>query len=190
MIDETKEFIEDDSFSYDDYEIVRGEFLSRTGMPAICFDGVKVSVNTACLRKMPEVRYVQFLINSAERKLVLRPCGEDDRDSFLWCKDKNGKLTPRKIVCRLFSAKLAELMGWSPDRRYRIMGAVLKTNSERLMFFDLNNAEAVDNAVKEASRKSCFPEDWRDYFGLTVEQQKKSIAVNIFDDFTVIGLNR
>jgi len=194
MTDELQSLYEDKVFSNDGYQVVRGEFLSRTNMPAICFDGEKLSVNTACLRKMPDVSYIQFLVNPSKRKLALRPCGEDDKDSFLLCSEKDGKRIPRKIVCRLFTAMLFELMGWGMDKRYRIMGSIVKTKSDCLMLFDLNAAETLYRAAKlskakDLTRKSYFPEEWRDHFGLTVNEHEKSIMVNLFDDYTVFRLN-
>lgn len=194
MTDEIKSLTENDSLIFNGYQVVRGEFLSRTNMPAIRFDGVRLSVNAACLRKIPDISYVQFLVNPSEQKLVLRPCSEDDKDAFLWCSVKDSKRTPRKIVCRLFTAKLAELMGWHMDKIYRIMGTVLKTNSELIMLFDLKSAEAVCREVKNceakgAVRKYYFPEEWRDCFGLTVKEHEMSMTINLFDDYTVFGLN-
>lgn len=195
MTDEIQGLTKDNTFCYDDYQVVRGEFLSQTGVPAICFDGVRVSVNTVCLRKLPNIKYIQFLVNPSERKLALRPCEEDDKDSFMWCNEKNGKRIPRKIVCSIFSAMLAELMGWSMEKRYRIMGAVVKTNSEHIILFDLNDYETLchtarQSEAKAAARNSCFPEEWRDRFGLTAKEHERSIKVNLFDDYTVFRLNR
>ena len=153
MTDEVQNLTKNDTFNYEGYQIVRGEFLSQSNMPAICFDGVRLSVNAACLRKMPDVEYVQFLVNPSERKLVLRPCGENDKDSFLWCNTKNGKRISRKIVCRLFTVKLAELMGWSMDKKYNVMGTALKTNSEYLMIFDLKSAKALYNLIEQGKAK-------------------------------------
>lgn len=186
MTDKIQGSIEDSGFSYDGYQIVRGEFLSRTDIPAICFDSARVSVNTACLHKISG--YIQFLVNPTEHKLVLRPCGENDKDSFLLCRYKGERQIPRKIVCRIFTAMLAELMGWSTEKRYRIMGTVVKTNSEHLILFDLNAYETICNTTKlnkAASRNSCFPEEWRDRFGLTAKEHEKSIKADLFDDHTM-----
>ncbi len=194
MTDEKQGLIEENTFSYEGYQVVRGEFLSRTNMPAICFDGARVSVNMSCLRRMSDVRYIQFLVNQAERKLALRPCAEDAKDSFGWCGYKDGKQIPRKIVCRIFSSMLTELMGWSADKRYRIMGIVVKTNTERLILFDLKDYETFDRKVrgdeaKATERNSHFPEEWGDGFGLTAEEHEKSIKINLFDDYTVFRLD-
>ncbi len=192
MTDEIQGLTEDNSFSCDGYQVVRSEFLSRTNMPAICFDGVRLSVNAACLRKMPDVRFVQFLVNPYERKLALRSCGEDDKDSFLWCTVKDGKRTPRKIICRLFTAKLIDLMNWGADKKYRITGTFIKTNSERLMLFELNSAEVSYRSEKRNEtvvRQSCFSEQWQDNFGSTFEEHERSISINLFNDYTVFVLN-
>ncbi len=38
---------EDDAFSYDGYQVVRGEFFAHTYEPSFTFNSNKVSVNTA-----------------------------------------------------------------------------------------------------------------------------------------------
>ena len=66
--------IEDDAFSYEGYQIVRGEFFAHTYEPSFTFNANKVSVNTACIKKLPDTDYVQILVNSEEKKLAVRPC--------------------------------------------------------------------------------------------------------------------
>ena len=43
--------VEDDAFSYDGYQVVRGEFFAHTYEPSFTFNSNKVSVNTACIKK-------------------------------------------------------------------------------------------------------------------------------------------
>ena len=64
------EIIEDDHFSYEGYEVVRGEFFAHIYEPSFTFSGYKVFVNTACIKKLPEVEYVQILVNPTEKKLA------------------------------------------------------------------------------------------------------------------------
>ena len=49
------EVIDDDSFSYDGYQVVRGEFFAHIYEPSFTFNNYKVSVNTACIKKLPDV---------------------------------------------------------------------------------------------------------------------------------------
>ena len=83
------EFVED-NFSYEGYEVVRGEFFSHIYEPSVSFKDCKVQFNTACLKKMPSVEYVQFLVNPYTKKMVALPCDEDTKDSYAWC-TRNGK---------------------------------------------------------------------------------------------------
>ena len=41
------QIIEDDAFSYEGYQVVRGEFFAHTYEPSFTFNANKVSVNTA-----------------------------------------------------------------------------------------------------------------------------------------------
>ena len=104
------EVIEDGSFSYEGYEVVRGEFFSHIYEPSVSFKDCRVQFNTACLKKMPSVEFVQFLVNPITKKMVVLPCEEDTKDGYAWC-TRNGKRKPREIRCKLFFAKLFDMMG-------------------------------------------------------------------------------
>lgn len=45
------EIIDDDAFSYEGFQVVRGEFFAHIYEPSFTFNGNKVSVNTACIKK-------------------------------------------------------------------------------------------------------------------------------------------
>lgn len=95
------EIIEDDSFNYDGYQVVRGEFFSHLYEPCITFNNFKVYMNTACIKKLPETDYVQILVNQEKKKLAVRPCSEESKDSFRWC-SATAKRTPKQVTCRVF----------------------------------------------------------------------------------------
>ena len=52
------EIIEDIEFSYDGFQVVRGEFFAHTYEPSFTFNNNRVSVNTACIKKLPECDYI------------------------------------------------------------------------------------------------------------------------------------
>jgi len=66
--------IDDDAFSYEGFQVVRGEFFAHTYEPSFSFNSYKVSMNTACIKKLPNIEYVQILVNPEEKKLAVRPC--------------------------------------------------------------------------------------------------------------------
>ena len=179
-------------FNFTVYQVVRGEFFAHIYEPSITFNNYKVGVNTACIKKLPEYDYVQILVNPKEKKLAVRPCKEDEKDSFRWCSGTS-KRTPKQITCRMFFAKIISLMDWNPNYRYKLLGKLIRSGGELLFVFDLNNPEIFVRAVKEdgkikTARKPVFPEEWQNQFGLPVEEHQKAMQVNIFDDYAVFGL--
>ena len=45
-----------------DFEVTRGEFYSHMRDPGFTLSDGKVQVNTACIRKMADVNFIQILI--------------------------------------------------------------------------------------------------------------------------------
>lgn len=183
----------DDAFSYEGYQVVRGEFFAHVYEPSITFNNCKVSVNTACVNKLPDVNYVQILVNPDDMKLAVRPCSEDEKDSFLWCTMGKGKKKPKQITCRMFFAKIIQLMDWNPDYRYKMLGKLISSGGELLFVFDMTAPEIYQKAYKEgekpkASRTPTYPAAWQNQFGLPVEEHRKSLQINIFEGYAVFGL--
>ena len=63
------EIIEDDAFSYEGFQVVRGEFFAHIYEPSFTFNSNKVSVNTACIKKLPDTDFVQILLTRRKRNL-------------------------------------------------------------------------------------------------------------------------
>ena len=187
------EVIQDDTFSYDGYQVVRGEFFAHIYEPSLCFNRSRVYVNMGCLKRMQDVDYVQILVNAEEKKLVIRPAGEDEKDAFLWCSIRNAVRRPKQITCRVFFAKIVHLMSWNADYRYKLLGKIIRSGDEKLAVFDLNATEIYVRTAKEGekpktARKPVFPAEWENQFGLPVEEHRKQLQVNIFKGYTVFGI--
>lgn len=184
------EVSEVEDFSYTGYQVVRSEFFSHIYEPSVSFKDCKIQFNMACLKKMPTVEYVQFLVNAETKSLVARPCREDDKDAFAWC---TAKRKPRQITGRLFFAKIVSLMGWNPNHRYKLLGKLIRYGNEYLFLFDMTATEVYQRTSKEGekpktSRTPVFPAEWQNQFGLPVEDHRKSLQVNIFDGYTVFSV--
>jgi len=182
--------IEDNNFSYDGYQVVRGEYFAHIYEPSITFNRCKVSLNTASIKRLPDVDYVQILVNSEENKLAVRPCSEDEKDSFPWCTSKR---KPKQITCRVFFAKIVDLMDWNPEYRYKLLGKLIKSDNEYLFIFDLTATEIYQRTMQEGekpktSRTPVFPAQWQNQFGLPVDEHRKQLQVNIFNGYTVFGI--
>lgn len=188
------EFVQDELFSYDGYQVVRGEFFAHLREPSITFNNHRISLNTACLKRLPDVEYVQILVNRSEHKLVVRPGSEDEKDSFVWC-TMGGKRVPKQITCRVFFAMIVDLMGWNPDFRYKLLGKPIRSGDEYLFAFDLDATEIFPRFIGEdeklkTSRTPVFPAEWKNQFGLSVEEHRKRLHVNIFKGYTVFSINK
>ena len=188
------EIVKDDDFSYEGFQVVRGEFFSHIYEPSITFNKNKIALNTACIRKLPEVEYVQMLVNPEEKKIAVRPCQEDEKDSFRW-RSAGNKLKPKQITCKVFFAKIMSLMGWNPNNRYKLLGKLIESGGELLFTFDLKTPEIFQRITKEdgsvkASRIPQYPEEWKNQFGLPVDEHRESLQVNIFEGYSVFGIKK
>lgn len=177
----------------DEFEVARTEFLAQTREPSFIFNDGKVGVNTACVRRLPDVEYVQLLINRNKRKLAVRVCKEEDIFSIQWAKEKDGKRFPRLITGRMFFMKVCDLMSWNPEYRYKIVGKLVRANNELLFLFDLNARQVFERTVDEdgkrkSSRKPVFPEEWKNQFGIPFSEHKKALQISLFDGYTVFSV--
>ena len=180
-----------DDFDFGDFQVVRREFFAHLREPAVTFNNRKFYVNSACLTKFPNTDYVQALINPDSKILALRPCGEGERGAFQWCSLSQGKRKPRQTTCTLFFLKMFDMMNWNPDHRYKMLGNIIHANGEYLIAFDLTSTEVYQRTYDEeaaksrASRTPVYPIGWQNQFGLTYNEHKQSMLVNIFDGYAI-----
>lgn len=180
-------------FDFDQFQVVRREFFSHLREPSITFNNYKFTVNSACLARFPDAEHVQILINRQKKILALRPCSEGDRDSFQWCTNSKGRRKARLITCKLFFAKIVDLMGWEPEHRYKLLGKLVHANGQYLLAFDLTSTEVYrriesEDAKPKTSRTPQYPLEWQNQFGLPVNEHRQSLQVNIFDNYAVFAV--
>ncbi|MCC8014013.1 MAG: integrase [Eubacterium sp.] len=183
----------DEKFDLNGYEVVRGEFFAHLYEPSFTFNKNKISMNMACIRKLPETEYVQILVNSAEKKLAVRPCKESDKDSFRWCTASTKKRAPKQVTCRVFFGKIISLMNWNSLYRYKLIGKLIRSGGELLFIFDLKTPEVFVRTVNNdgtvtSSRTPAYPKEWEHQFGIPAAEHSKALQVNIFDGYTVFSI--
>lgn len=184
-----------ENVNYDGFEVVRREFFSHTFEVSVSFRIDSIMFNTATLKKMPNVRYVQFIVNPEKKKIVIKSCDVDDKDAIRWCQynERLDKRTPKKILCRMFAAKVFDMMDWNIENRYKIQGNILRSQSEILIVFDLNDTEVYTPKRRtEDGRcmksKPYYPEGWRESFGLPVAEHERALDINILDGYARIQI--
>ena len=164
------EIVEVNDFDFDGFEVVRGEYFAHLREPGLTFANNKLFVNSACLSKRPDTDYIQILVNAEEKKLIVKPCQEEEKDSFRWA-TSGTRRGPRQITCKVFYAKVFTLMAWDPDFRYKLIGKLVKIDSQLMFVFDLNTPSIYvrlkgDPGKIKFSRSAKYPEEWKNQFGV------------------------
>ena len=182
-----------EGFSYDGYQVVRKEFFCHKYEPTITIKGNSVTFNNSCISKLDKVVYVQFLINPAQVKLLVRPCSEGAKDAIRWCVVKEGnKRKSRDITCVTFVAKLFELMSWERMYHYKVQGSILETNGEMIYVFDLAGAEMYEPRKRDGSfnrNAPIFPENCRDSFGLSFADHEAALKIDLDNGYTLENMD-
>ena len=167
-------------------QVVRSEFISPTFRPKMTFNFDSISFSGSCVCLYNRVEYVQKLINIDKKQLIVLPCEKTTKDSLKWCSFKSGKTVPRQNSCRIFGAKLYELMGWIPDHRYKVQAVYQKIENTELLVFNLEECEMIvpqfsegEDGKRVRKVKRYYPDSWKDSFGMTYREHKQSIAVDI-----------
>lgn len=190
------EFLTDETFSYAGYQITREEFFAHAREPSLSIFNNKLYVNKVCLRKAPDTMRVLIMVSPEQKKIILKPCSEEMKDSVPWV-TASGNV--RQVVCKTaFCALITELTGWNLNHRYKMIGKMVRNQGERLFVFDLNAAmvyprkSTLDENGRvtpgRTSREPVYMESWRHQFGLPVEEHEQTYSINRFDDYVVISV--
>ncbi|MCD8371572.1 MAG: hypothetical protein LUC94_14850 [Clostridiales bacterium] len=81
--------------------------------------------------------------------MVVRKCGENDKDAIRWCVAKPDKRKSRKISGKVFTAKLYKDMDWNADCRYKVLGYRITFDGETIYIFDLAETEIFLDVKKK-----------------------------------------
>ena len=80
------------------FEYVTKGYFPHTFDPAINIRPDRIYFNAAIIKKLPDVFYVQLLINPKEKTLIIKPCNEDDKERVITRKE-----AARISSCSLFA---------------------------------------------------------------------------------------
>ena len=177
----------------DRFELCRDEFFAHKRQPGLTLSNGKVQANTACIRKMKDVDFVQILINRETHKLAIRACGEEELFSLRWVRVTNGVRYPRAITGRIFFMKVCALMGWNPDNKICMLGHFYRANEDLLFLFDMDYGEEYPREVREDGKKRTsrvphFAPSLENVFGPLYADHRKSLGINLYQGFAVMSV--
>ena len=140
------------------FQVTKAELFSHTREPAVTIWENRIKFNMACLRRFPGVTHIQVLIHPEQKRLIIRPCNADAPDSLRWARGGGDKeLANRDLLCKIFARKVFDMMGWDTQFELFIIGG--------------------------KKRHSYLPGDWRDYFGVPVEEHEESYKIDLADGY-------
>ena len=208
FIDDEKAAEIQKTFSYDGYQTVRRELFAHLREPQMTIRKDSITFNTACIEGLEDTVYIQILVNQDQKRLVIKKCEKDDRDSLRWCIQKNDKRKSRKITGRQFCNMIYRMMSWDNLCRYKILGHRIDYQGETLYVFELDDAEifrerpkrtkaeleklreemtpeeleAMKQREAKASRTPFYPGDL-DTYGVPVEKHEDRVSLQSLDGF-------
>ncbi|MDY6287492.1 MAG: integrase [Lachnospiraceae bacterium] len=208
FIDDEKAAEIQKTFSYDGYQTVRRELFAHLREPQMTIRKDSITFNTACIEGLEDTVYIQILVNQDQKRLVIKKCEKDDRDSLRWCIQKNDKRKSRKITGRQFCNMIYKMMSWDNLCRYKILGHRIDYQGETLYVFELDDAEifrerpkrtkaeleklreemtpeeleAMKQREAKASRTPFYPGDL-DTYGVPVEKHEDRVSLQSLDGF-------
>ena len=174
----------------DDREVARSAYFSNAGEPAITFKRGVIRFNAVCLKRLPNVNDILFVIHRAERKLTIEPCDPDEQDAIRWSGWNPEKRKPRSITCSEFYQRMLNYMQWDSSCNYKLFGKTSYGADNRIIIaFDLTSAiiyKPDENGI--ISRTPEYSRDWGGGFGRTVEQHKSNPFFRRFTEDTEISI--
>ena len=208
FIDDEKAAEIQKTFSYNGYQTVRRELFAHQREPQMTIRKDSITFNTACIEGLEDTVYIQILVNQDQKRLVIKKCEKDDRDSLRWCIQKNDKRKSRKITGRQFCNMIYKMMSWDNLCRYKILGHRIDYQGETLYVFELDDAEifrerpkrtkaeleklreemtpeeleAMKQREAKASRTPFYPGDL-DTYGVPVEKHEDRVSLQSLDGF-------
>lgn len=75
-----------------------------------------------------------------------------------------------------------------------MLGNIIRANGEYLIAFDLTSTEVYqrtydkEGAKSTASRTPVYPIGWQNQFGMTFNEHKQSMLVNIFEGYAIYSI--
>ena len=163
------------------YQVTKAELFAHSREPAVTVWENRIKFNMACLRRFPGVTHIQVMINPEERRMVIRPCSKDTPDCLRWAiGGSDGEVKNRDMMCKFFSAKVFDLMGWKEEYRYKVLGKPATCDGEFLFLFKLNDFELFLGGKRKGSY---LPAEWRDYFGVPVEKHEEEYKIDLADGY-------
>lgn len=124
-------------------EVLRTELASSFFKPKIIISYDNISFNKACVKLLPNIQYVNILIDRVKQRIIILPVLKHAKDALQWCNVKEGEVIKRICSAKKFGEKLYDMMRWVKENKYRVLAYYQEIEGVRLLVFNLNEYEMV-----------------------------------------------
>jgi DNA invertase Pin-like site-specific DNA recombinase len=153
-----------DILSAPDYRLIRSQEIEHRLAAQMTISLGSITLNTDCISRLPNAKYVELLLHPTERLLAIRPATRKNKNSVPW----NGKHLSASALCPILYA----LMGWNEMWKYKFMADCFMRGEERMLMFNLSEPEfqfveeiTENDEIKARIRRLLQPGEWQDEIG-------------------------
>lgn len=128
--------------------------LGRNYMPVMVIFENRIAFNSGCAILFAEVEYIEIMVSITQLKVAIRPTKKETPGSFYWRRNEK-----RRVESGYFADILYKMLNAQTKTKYVVPGEMVENHGEKLLFFDLIQAEAgkrVDS-LKEKLLRHCYP---------------------------------
>lgn len=129
-----------DEITLQGFNLIQAEYFSHQVGPIMTIRSSSLAFNTSAYKALENCEAVHIMINSVEKKIVVKPINSDDKDAVKWIKDLNNpKSVP--IECTALTRRLYEAWRWDEQLRYQAYGKQVMIGSKVALLFDFNRSK-------------------------------------------------
>ncbi|GHU70513.1 hypothetical protein FACS1894184_16070 [Clostridia bacterium] len=154
----------------DDYNIVCLDY-SDGSKPHMTIKYDKIKFNRPCVKLFPGLNYIHMLISVKQKRIVLVPCGQYDKDALQW---SVGDSQPSELRALMFAPKLYEVLRWVQDYTYQINGVYQRIKGKQTMTFNLDECYRM-----ESKKQPIYNVEWIKSFGPLYSEHADTYRVNL-----------
>ncbi len=160
------------------FEVARTQFFSSKDKICVSMTVKDLIFSIVAIHKLSDVNEIELLIHPEEKRLAVRVSHEEVKNHMVWRKEKDGRISARKMSGAAFLPTLFSVMGWEHDCKYRVVGRYQEHEGARMLIFDLKEAEMIipgslfkeDTGMEmsdfdEKKNVVAYPEKWKEGFG-------------------------
>lgn len=130
-----------ESVKMDGFQIVSSSLFSNERLPIMTIFKDEISFSREAHGYLNYCAAIQILINSEERKIMIKSAPSTDENSITWKNKLKESYIPR-FTCPKLTRPLFSIWGWDINNRYRAEGRLVKCANKPILLFDFRDAKA------------------------------------------------